>query len=744
MIFGKGNWQDAETGAGALAATPWRGLVGLLRAYSSILFVDNPLVGLLFFAATFFYPNVGLAGLLGALVGIGTARLFNFPHLSSGLYVYNSMLVGLSLGAFYQLDIFLVLLIILSAALTVFLVAALLDVLWRLGHLPILSLPFVLMALTAALAAKSYGTLTPYLTISTLRADWLGEWLDAFFSALGAIFFSPHPLVGLLLFLGILVRSRYLAALCVAGFAVGYAVFQVLTANPEVHPLSWTGFNFVLTAMALGGVFMVPGRASFVLALVASALAALLTAAFSNLFLVYNLPVMALPFLLATLTVLAALRMRIGSATPILMLDHPALPEVNFERARIARARIGDFNSVPLLAPFFGEWGIYQGFAGRHTHQGAWQHALDFHRTENGRSYQGEGTRLTDFYCFNLPILSPVHGAVVRTEQDNPDNRPGEVDTQHNWGNFVLIQLDSGLHVLLAHLAQHSLKVKEGERVTPGSVIGRCGNSGRSPQPHLHLQVQRDARLGSGTVPFHLSNVVIATEETSAEFRLVAHPEEGVRVKRAEEDNGLAAQLHLPVGRCLRYRLRCAEQDEPVERELHVELTLLGQFRLVTDRGASVAFEEEHGVLAFFDRQGPRDPFLDLWLLAMSLTPLTGLAEQWGDAPAAGWLPLGRLQRLWLALLHPLGGGLESHFRREWDESAQVWCQRAEHTLRLTGVKWLASTKAVLSPLYGCVEFTLQFGNRDWSARLIETGQIADRGVPAWGVTVPPTEDPIT
>lgn len=736
MIFGKGNWQETEVDSGIAIPKPLHGLVGLLRAYAAILFVEHPVTGLLFLLATFFFPNVGLAGLLAALVGLGTAQLFRFPYLASGLYVYNSMLVGLSLGAFYQLDTSLALLIVLSSALAVFFAAGLLDMLWRLGHLPILSLPFVLMALIAALAAKSYGTLTPYVPTVMIRPDLFGGWLDTFFSALGATFFNPQPIVGLVLFFGILMRSRYLALLCFCGFMVGYGVFLVLTADPRLHMIPWSGFNFSLTAMALGGIFTVPSRASFALAMTAAALAALLTAALNNLFLFYNLPVMALPFLLATLPVLAALRMRIGLAPPILLLEQPSLPEVNYERARIARERIGELDSVPLLVPCFGEWEVYQGFRGRHTHRGSWQHALDFYMTVNGKSYQEQGTRLTDFYCFGKPVLSPARGTVVKAQADLPDNAPGEVDTRHNWGNYILIRLDSGLHVLMAHLAHDSLKVREGENVTPDTLLARCGNSGRSPQPHLHVQVQRDARLGSGTVPFHLSNLVVRMDQGKPEFKLAASPDEGTLLQRAEKDQRLA-HLHLPVGRMLRYRVRCPGEASAEERELQIQLTLLGQFRIVSERGASAAFEEEQGVLAFYDRQGPRDPFLDLWLLNMSVLPFTGLAQHWRDKPPVRWLPLNPMQRLWLGIIRPLGCGFESRFQRTWDDCAETYSQSAEQSLELPGFHWQSHTKAVLSPEYGCSKFSLEAAGRCWSAELIEIGQVADRGVPAWGRAVP-------
>jgi hypothetical protein len=69
---------------------------------------------------------------------------------------------------------------------------------------------------------------------------------------------------------------------------------------------------------------------------------------------------------------------------------------------------------LPLLLPVFGRWQVYQGFDGEHTPRPPWQHALDFYITEDGKSCSGQGEALEDYYCFGLPVLSPVHGQVVR------------------------------------------------------------------------------------------------------------------------------------------------------------------------------------------------------------------------------------------------------------------------------------------------------------------------------------------
>ena len=358
--------------------------------------------------------------------------------------------------------------------------------------------------------------------------------------------------------------------------------------------------------------------------------------------------------------------------------------------------------------------------------------------TEQGQSFNDRGANLDDYFCFGLPVISPVSGQIVRASDKLPDNTPGEVDVKNNWGNFILIRLENGLHVLLAHLRQHSIKVAEGDHVKPGDQLAACGNSGRSPQPHVHLQVQREASLGSPTQPFHLTSVLVSDEKDQLEYQLVARPQEGRCVQAVEQDEQLSAQLHLPVGRTLRYKITAfdegREKNEEKEVVLRVELTLLGQFRLVSDSGASAAFEEINGVLAFYDRQGPKDLLLDSWMLANGLTPLTDRAHRWHDAPSASLLPLSIFQRIWLWLWRPLGCGLKTNYQRQWNHENGSWLQEGEHKLHLGGRELSATTESILDPVYGCVRIKLEVGLRQWLATLLDTGQVADQGVPGWSV----------
>ncbi|WP_371741984.1 M23 family metallopeptidase [Herbiconiux sp. VKM Ac-2851] len=116
------------------------------------------------------------------------------------------------------------------------------------------------------------------------------------------------------------------------------------------------------------------------------------------------------------------------------------------------------------------------------------------------------------FPGFGRALLSPVHGIVIGAhgvEPDHPAYRGvpsiGYALTQRRraeagWvalaGNHVLIE-NAGIVIALCHLQQGSLTVRTGQWVQVGDVLGRCGNSGNSTEPHVHVQAVDNRNLDS-------------------------------------------------------------------------------------------------------------------------------------------------------------------------------------------------------------------------------------------------------
>lgn len=93
------------------------------------------------------------------------------------------------------------------------------------------------------------------------------------------------------------------------------------------------------------------------------------------------------------------------------------------------------------------------------------------------------------------PVYAPCAGIVVQVDNDAPDMPPPQTDRTRMPGNHVLLDCD-GVHVLLAHLQQGSVRVEPSQAVSVGTLLGVAGNSGNTSEPHLHVHAQRPAAPG--------------------------------------------------------------------------------------------------------------------------------------------------------------------------------------------------------------------------------------------------------
>ena len=76
-------------------------------------------------------------------------------------------------------------------------------------------------------------------------------------------------------------------------------------------------------------------------------------------------------------------------------------------------------------------------------------------------------------------------------------------------GNYVLIDHGQSEFSLYAHLKPGSVRVKPGDQVKAGDVIGKLGSSGNSTEPHLHFQITDKPELGGAGIPMNFSNITI-------------------------------------------------------------------------------------------------------------------------------------------------------------------------------------------------------------------------------------------
>ena len=170
--------------------------------------------------------------------------------------------------------------------------------------------------------------------------------------------------------------------------------------------------------------------------------------------------------------------------------------------------------SIDLEYPFSGRWLVQNSPVDRVPSHGtalfASSYAIDFVPVDaQGRTAPITVRTLTRpeppgfFPGFGRDLLAPASGVIVGTHDAEPDHPayrglPSIGYSLSQWrrvqagwvalaGNHVLIETENIL-VALCHLQQDSLMVRAGQRVQVGDVLGRCGNSGNSTEPHVHVQ----------------------------------------------------------------------------------------------------------------------------------------------------------------------------------------------------------------------------------------------------------------
>jgi murein DD-endopeptidase MepM/ murein hydrolase activator NlpD len=345
--------------------------------------------------------------------------------------------------------------------------------------------------------------------------------------SLGAIFFQFNDLAGLLVVIGMLLASRMSLVLSFFGFIIGYGFYAQAEGDFTQLVYSYIGFNFILTAIAMWGFFVIPSKKSYLLLLVTIPMIAILISGLHPIFATFGLPLYSLPFNVVVLLLLYVLALRSRSTGIELVVRQQFSPEKNYYQREYEKQRFQNETYVKLTLPFMGEWTVSQGYEGGITHKGEWAEALDFDvRNKEGRTFRGAGTKVEDYFCYNLPVVAAAPGTVIKVLDGIDDNPIGEVNLEKNWGNSVIIRHAEGLFTKLSHLKKGSIIVKEGQQIDRGEVLAKCGSSGRSPEPHLHFQVQTQPYIGSRTIEYPFSNFGVGDDD-NLKIREFSIPVEG-------------------------------------------------------------------------------------------------------------------------------------------------------------------------------------------------------------------------
>ena len=135
------------------------------------------------------------------------------------------------------------------------------------------------------------------------------------------------------------------------------------------------------------------------------------------------------------------------------------------------------------LAPVNGQLSVPQRFA------------IDFFMlNDRMQAWAGDPSKITSYFSYRQPVVAAAPGIVVDSQDGLPNstalpNPPKPPPIDQTVGNHVTVQIGPGLFVLYAHLDPGSVKVRIGEKVNTGQLLGLIGTSGNSTTPHLHFEI---------------------------------------------------------------------------------------------------------------------------------------------------------------------------------------------------------------------------------------------------------------
>ncbi len=546
-----------------------------LNAYSQIFFSQNIFLSIVLLSVSFFDVQTGLTGAFSIIITIFIASILKLSRdeIRSGNLLFNPLLVGLAAGHLYTVNTPLILLLAVISVF-VFLITAWFKSGLGARGLSYLSLPFLIGVWALMLGAGQFSALdlrhkesielieffknlSEY-TTSTIETLPFANVIHLYLRSLGAIIFVYNDLAGFIIAIAILVASRIHFTLSIWGFLIGYIFYMQMEGDFTQLIYSYVGFNFILSGMALGGFYVIPSAKSYLFLLITIPVIAIMIAALHPIFQVWSLPLFSLPFVLLTLLLTFVYKHYANSRLPVVSSHLNRSPEQNLYEWHHQRLRYQNHTYFNFSLPVEGIWRISQGYNGAITHREYWQHALDFDKTDSkGKTWSGTGKHPEDFYCYHQPVLAPCDGVIAVVEDFIADNEIGNVDLEKNWGNTIIIKHADYLYSKLCHLKPGSIIVSVGDYVQRGQIIALCGNSGRSPEPHLHFQIQSYPVIGAATIPYPMGyflsyqqndcnvNELQSTDNLIPTWHQFAVPSENERVSNVKPDEVLLHQFLL-------------------------------------------------------------------------------------------------------------------------------------------------------------------------------------------------------
>ena len=607
----------------------------VLNSYSQIFFSKKKVFAILLLIATFFNPELGIWGLMGVVFSnvLANALGFNKFFIEEGLFGMNSLLVVLGLAVFFKVNITFIFVFIAVNIFTLILSVTLSNLMLRYG-LPFLAFPFVIAISVTFFVMNTYSNLhadegSIYFLNDLFKIGGLNfieiyeaygnlpipDIIIGYFKSLSAIIFQFNWIAGLLISIGLLMASRITFVLSIMGYLSGYLYYSIVGENIQNLHYGYIGFNFILFAIAVGAFYFIPKRKIHLAVFILTPVLGLLITGLSVFLATFNLPVFALPFMVMTTLVIYVMNFTTKASLFPKVVYQTYSPEKNLYNYSSYFKRFGSNKYlIKIGLPFFGQWKVWQGHNGKHTHKGEWKDAWDFVIVDKDQNtYKNEGYSLQDYYCYNAPVVAPADGIVINIIDGIEDNEPGEINMVQNWGNTIIIKHSDYLYSQISHLKQNSFKVEIGSFLKKGEQIASLGNSGRSPQPHLHFQLQSTPHVGSKTLEYPLS-YYITHKDGQDEFLAFKYPKEEERISDIKINKTINKAFKLIPGMIFKVSANTNNFKES-EWEVHTDAYNL-TYITCSDTDSYAYFVNDGTVLYFTTFEGDKNSLLYYFYLS--------------------------------------------------------------------------------------------------------------------------------
>lgn len=615
---------------------------------------------------TFFSPLIGLCGLLAVILINVSAYIvgFNRDEIRSGLFGFNALFLGLSMGYEFSFNITFVILFI-TAILVLLLITVWLKGLFAIHHLPFLSFPFILTYWIVSLACSNFTNIqldeSHIYTINDVVRSNASSWyhlvhaLDdvplfpfalSFFKTLSGTFFQTSVLGGMLIAFGLLYFSRIAFSLSVIGFYLAYLFYSVFGADVNDLNYNLLGSNFIFIAIAIGCFFLIPNTYSYISVIILVPVLLLVLLSLGKVLSVFQLKAYSLSFSVVCTAFLYSLNQRwLHQYLHLVTIQYFSAEKTIYKYLNSIQ-RFKNEHLYKIALPFSGEWNVSQGYEGKITHLGDWSKALDFVIVDSkSNTYREpksarEGFSRDNFYCYNKEIFSPYDGYVYDIVNTVEDNDIGDVDTEHNWGNTIIINHLNGLFSQISHIKKDSFGVFIGQYITKGTYLATCGNSGRSPEPHIHFQLQTSPTIGSPTLEYPISYFI---ERTGYEKKLVISevPKEGAFISNVQVNELLVVGFSFLPGQRIAFKHEAS--GEVIQWEVFTDA--YNRTYIYCKESNSYAYFVNDGVMIYFtDFEGDKSSTLFYFYLA-AYRQLLGYYE---DLKITDNVPLIHFNRKWI------------------------------------------------------------------------------------------------